>query len=130
MEQKYQSEIVEALKTLGYVNINELPSLKELRKEFFNSARKNHPDKNSKKDQVTKNENEETFKRILNAYNIVAEAIIENVDTLSEIDEEEYETEDQGDEEICYEDEFREVNITKTNAMSVTIKIPPSHAEA
>ena len=42
------SEIVDALKILGYSIGESLPSLSELRKAFFNSARAYHSSKNPK----------------------------------------------------------------------------------
>ena len=87
MENRMQSEIIEALKMLGFLNIEELPSLKNLRREFFSSARKNHPDKNSEADKITKEENEERFKKILNAYQIVAEAIFAEEENSTEEDD-------------------------------------------
>ena len=130
------SEVSQALKVLGYDNDDKLPTLKEVRKEFFRCARTNHPDKNTDMDDKSKEEREEEFKSILNAYNIVAEAIIEsdshNTENDEDMDEdEEYETEDQGYDEIEFEkEEFKEVYVFSTNTRSVTIRIPTVHADA
>ena len=91
------SEVVKALVMLGYEDYKQLPTLQKVRKIFFNCARMHHPDKNSKADTKTKEEKEEMFKKIMNAYKIVAEVIIEaealtEEDEFDEDEEEEYET--------------------------------------
>ena len=126
------SEIIEALKMLGFHNFDQLPKLQEIRKEFFSCARRNHPDKNVNEDKKTKEDREEAFKNLLNAYNVVAELIIEEKsEDVEDDDEDVYETEDQGFEEIEFEkEEFKEVNLVSTNVQSVTIKIPTDHADS
>ena len=111
------SGLVVALQMLGYEDINEiseLPKLEDVRKAFFNSARRTHPDKNSKSDNKTKEKLEESFKKLLNAYKLVSEFIILNEKGDTESDGEGYDsdTKDQGDEELSFQEkEFREVNI-------------------
>ena len=70
-------ELSEAFKLLGFHEFTEYPKLGEVRKAFFKSARFNHPDKNSNVDQNTKEEREDVLKKVLNAYNLICEAVIE-----------------------------------------------------
>ena len=127
------SEVSEALELLGYGAHIQLPTLQEVRKQFFKCARRNHPDKNSDADIKTREEREETFKKLLNSYNILAEAILESdhADTDDEDYDDDSDTEDQGYDEIEFnKEEFEEVSMHSTNIRSVTIKIPTIHADA
>ena len=79
-------------------------------------------------------EKEEPFKKILNANDLLLEEIANEKKRQETVDEEwedfdEWE-EDQPWEEIYFEEEFKEVNIVKTNAEVITIKIPTNHADA
>ena len=135
MENKsLHSGVIVALHTLGYEDSDVLPKLDDVRKSYFNKARQLHPDKNSKADNMTREKKEEAFKKLLNAYKLVTEFIIENDinEENSESDEEyDSDTEDQGDEEICFTaEEYKDVNMFTTNSHSVSIKIPTKHADA
>ena len=124
-------DLKQALKILGFQSLSVLPKLQEIRKAFFNIARQNHPDKNSKEDNATKESRQEYFKTLLNAYNYVAEIIIENDSSPKEEeeDDDEFETEDQPDDEICYTaEEFKNVNIVETNTRSVTVTRPKAYS--
>ena len=134
MENKnLNSRLIVAFQMLGFEDISKLPKLEDVRKQFFDCARKTHPDKNSNTDSATKEKRKEKFKKLFNAYKLTTEFIIQNED--NQEDTEDYEdfdsdTEDQGDEEICFDEkEYREVNIVSTNSHSVTIKIPTIHAD-
>ena len=98
------SEVSEAFRLLGFSEEKGTPNISEVRKAFFESARRNHPDKNTKSDQNTKEEREEIFKVLLNAYKIAAESIFMQQD-----EEEDWESEDEDDfpDEISFrEDEY------------------------
>ena len=133
---KMDSEIFEAFQMLGFDEIDQFPTLQEVRKGFFDCARRYHPDKNIDSDENTKEEREEIFKKLLNAYTLVSETIIESYSTENEEgdedeDDSDYDTEDQGFDEIEFEkEEYKEVNMFSTNTKSVTYKIPTIHADA
>ena len=131
------SDISQYLKKLGLQKCDELPTIKDLRKAFFSSARINHPDKNSKLDPITRSKKEEMFKELLNAYNEIAEAIFSQAKEYDDEDEDDYEDMEEDFDEDDYfdelsftKDEFHEINITETNLHSFTIKIPANHVDA
>ena len=85
---KITPRLIECFELFGFKNIKELPHLKEVRKQYYRAAKSCHPDKNVTESAETKQEREEYFKKLLNAYNELAQFISENLKVEGDDEEE------------------------------------------
>ena len=114
-------DIRENLKTLGFIQLEKMPKLKEIKKAYFTMSKELHPDKHMDENEETKKEYEEKFKILLSAYTNVSIYIIDNGTDKDDVDDEDDE------EEILVRKEFKNVNLVQANQNSVTLSIPKNH---
>ena len=114
-------QIKESLTILGFLNMIEIPKLKEVRHGFLVRAKELHPDKNIELDEKSTLEKEEELKRLLQAYKEVGEFILENC--MKEQSQED-------EEESRVRKEFNEMNFVEIKKKSIVIKIPTQHVDA
>ena len=62
-------KLEEALLILGFSNVDVLPKVKELQRQFYKLCKTKHPDKNGGSKEST-----EEFQTLLNAYNLAGKA--------------------------------------------------------
>ena len=112
-------EIQHNLKTLGFLEIERLPKLQEVKKAYFAMSKELHPDKHMAKNDTIKKDFEEKFKLLLSAYKNVSTFIIENGESIEE-----------DEEEKLVKKEFENVNVVTVNQNSITLSIPKQHTES
>ena len=67
MEQ-LSGELKECLQTIGFIQLEKIPKLKEIKKAYFTMSKELHPDKNMDENDEIKKEYKEKFKKLLSAY--------------------------------------------------------------
>ena len=77
------SKVKEALKVLGFRNIEVLPKLKEIRKSFLKLSLLYHPDRNNSSEEANAK-----FQVILEAYEVAGKAVEETTHEGDDSDEE------------------------------------------
>ena len=116
-----------AVSVLGLSLSNGRPDIRAVKRAYFENALKNHPDKNINVDAKSREEKEEIFKSLLEAYKLVMEVALQDENG----EDEEYDSDEEVPEELCFiGEEYKNTHITKVNLQSVTLEIPSEHANA
>ena len=100
-------KLEEALLILGFSNVNVLPKVKDIQKQFYKLSKVKHPDKNGGSKEST-----EEFQTLLNAYNLAGKAA-------EKVKPEEEDIDDIIARKIFKQFQFSSV---KVNSQSITIK--------
>ena len=100
-------KIEEALMILEFLDVNKLPKLKEIQKQFRKLSKVRHPDRNGGTKEATSD-----FQKLLDAYQVAGKAA------------ERVKPEDDDQEEVIAQQMFKEFqfNSAKINSQSITIK--------
>ena len=112
-------EMLNCFDLLGFKNPKCLPSLKEVRKAYYNMSKNIHPDKHNTEEEEMKKKYEEEFKNLSNAYTEVSKYIIEN-----------HTEEEEEEEEVMERNFFQNFMVMTLNQMSATFSIPKEHTDS
>ena len=106
-----KTDVIKSLEILGFIESEEVPKLKLIKKNYLKLLKEKHPDKNGGIDRG--------LDELIKAFEVVSKYVMENI-----IDDGEDE------EESSVRKEFTDINIVQLNVSSATVKPPTAHEQS